>query len=556
MGIGNWFVDLLGQTLINDGVINAAQLEQALAQQRNSGALLGEILLSLNYITEESLARALAREAGVPFVSTDGLLPDPLAVELVPERFARQHMLAPIAVKNGSLEVLQANPFDVVALDDLQRLIARPIAVTCGTSQNVLNVIERCYSDRSDVSNLAQEGVDALSAPQIDIATADSPVVRLLELLINDAISRGATDLHIEPDDQGIRVRHRVDGVLFPGDTIPKELHAPLVSRLKVLGGLDITEQRLPQDGRISQMVNGRRVDLRVATFPTTFGEKVAVRILEKEKLVRGLSELGFTGKNYATFRDILSKSRGIVLVTGPTGAGKTTTLYSALAYLGSTEKNILTVEDPVEYQIPTIRQTQVRPKAGFTFGTAIRALLRQDPDVIMIGEIRDPETAQLTLRAALSGILVFSTLHTQDSAGAIPRLMDMGLEPYLLASGIVGVIAQRLLRVICPDCKEPTSYPAETLAKVGLSPDPGLVFYRGRGCTKCGGTGYRGRTGVMEILVVDPAIHTLIRDRSDSRLIKEAAVARGMKTLMDDALTKALFGHTTVEEVLRVAYE
>ena len=547
---------MLGQTLIQDGVISAAQLEQALAQQRNSGALLGEILLSLNLITEESLARALAREAGVPFVSIDGLMPDPNAVELVPEGFARQHMLAPIAFKNGALEILQANPFDVLALDDLQRIVTRPIEVTCGTSQNVLNVIERCYTDRSGVSDLVQEGVNALSGSSIEVATADSPVVRLLELLINDAISKGATDLHIEPEDQAIRIRHRIDGVLIPSDTIPRELHASLVSRIKVLGGLDITEQRMPQDGRISQMVNGRRVDLRVATFPTTFGEKVAIRILEKEKLVRGLAELGFSVKNYETFRDILSKSRGIVLVTGPTGAGKTTTLYSALAYLSSTERNILTVADPVEYQIPTILQTQIRPKAGFTFATAIRALLRQDPDVIMIGEIRDPETAQLALRAALSGILVFSTLHTQDSAGAVPRLMDMGLEPYLLASGIVGVIAQRLMRVICPDCRERVTYSAEVLAKVGLTPDPGLMLYRGRGCTKCGDTGYRGRTGAMEILVINDAIHAMIRERSDSRQIKQAAVGSGMKTLMEDALTKALFGQTTLEEVLRVAYE
>jgi type IV pilus assembly protein PilB len=436
---------VLGQILIKDGVISAGQLEQALAQQRTSGALLGDILLSQNFITEEALARALAREAAVPFVSIDGIAPDPNAVALVPEHFARQHVLAPVAFRNNALEILQANPFDVVALDELERLVERPIQVTCGTAQNVRNLIERCYTDRSDVRDLVKEGVDALSAPQLDVATTDSPVVRLLELVINDAIAKGATDLHIEPEDQAVRIRHRIDGVLIPSDTIPRELHAPLVSRLKVLGGLDITEQRLPQDGRISQMVNGRRVDLRVATFPTTFGEKVAIRILEKEKLVRGLSELGFSRRNYTLFRDILSKSRGIVLVTGPTGAGKTTTLYSALSYLGSSERNILTVEDPVEYQIPTIRQTQIRPKAGFTFGTAIRSLLRQDPDIIMIGEIRDPETAQLALRAALSGILVFSTLHTQDSAGAVPRLMDMGLEPYLLASGIVGVIAQRL---------------------------------------------------------------------------------------------------------------
>jgi type IV pilus assembly protein PilB len=547
---------VLGDALLKTGAITQAQLDQALAQQRTSGVLLGQILLSLNFITEETLARALAREAGVPFVTVNGMTTDAEAVELVPEDFARKHMLAPLAVKGLSLEVLQANPFDVLALDELRRLVGRPIITSCATAEDVRNLLERCYTDRSDLDSLVQEGVDALAAPDLHVATEDSPVVRLLELVINDAIAKGATDLHVEPEDQSVRIRYRVDGMLVPGDTIPKELQAPLVSRMKVLGGMDITEQRMPQDGRISQMVNGRRVDLRVATFPTTYGEKVAVRILEKEKLVRGLTELGFNKKNLTLFRDILSKSRGIVLVTGPTGAGKTTTLYSALAHLGSADKNILTVEDPVEYQIPTIRQTQIRPKAGFTFGTAIRSLLRQDPDVIMIGEIRDPETAQLALRAALSGILVFSTLHTQDSAGAVPRLMDMGLEPYLLASGMVGVIAQRLMRVTCANCKVPTSYEPEMLEKVGLTPDPDVVFYKGHGCEKCAGTGYRGRTAAFEILVVDHAINALIRERADSRLIKQAAVTAGMNTLLGDALAKAIFGQTTLEEVVRVAYE
>jgi type IV pilus assembly protein PilB len=547
---------VLGAALLKTGAITQAQLDQALANQRTSGALLGQILLSLNFITEETLARALAREAGVPFVMVNGMKTDPAAVALVPEPLARKHMLAPLAIKGTSLEVLQANPFDVLALDELRRVVGRPIIASCATTEDVRNLLERCYTDRSDLESLVQEGVDALAAPDLTIAAEDSPVVRLLELVINDAIARGATDLHVEPEDRSVRIRYRVDGVLIPGDTIPKELHAPLVSRMKVLGGMDITEQRMPQDGRISQMVNGRRVDLRVATFPTTYGEKVAIRILEKDKLVRGLTELGFNNKNLALFRDILSKSRGIVLVTGPTGAGKTTTLYSALAHLGSSERNILTVEDPVEYQIPTIRQTQVRPKAGFTFSTAIRSLLRQDPDVIMIGEIRDPESAQLALRAALSGILVFSTLHTQDSAGAVPRLMDMGLEPYLLASGMVGVIAQRLLRLTCADCKAPASYSEETLAKVGLKPDPGMVFYKGRGCEKCADTGYRGRSGAFEILVVDAAINTLIRERADSRRIKQAAVTAGMNTLLSDALAKAIFGQTTIEEVIRVAYE
>ncbi len=547
---------MLGQMLLATGAVTREQLEKALAEQRASGALLGDILLTLNFVTEEALAKALAQEAGIPFGTIDGLAADPTAIALVPEAFARQHLIAPSALNGSRLRVLQANPFDVVALDELQRLTGRQVEVQCATRSNVLNMIERAYSDRTEVDDLVRAGISALDQPASDASAAESPVVKLIEVLLNDAIARGATDLHIEPEERIVRLRHRIDGVLIPGDTVPKELHASLVSRLKVMAALDIAEQRLPQDGRISQMVSGRRVNMRVATFPTVHGEKVAIRILEKEKLVRGLEELGFSKKNFAIFRDLLSKSRGIVLVTGPTGAGKTTTLYSALAYLAKRENNILTVEDPVEYQIPSIRQTQVRPKAGLTFATAIRSLLRQDPDVIMVGEIRDPETAQLSLRAALSGVLVFSTLHTPDSAGAVPRLMDMGLEPYLLASGVVGVVAERLVRVMCPDCKEVATYPPETLAKVGLASDPGLAFYRGRGCGRCGDSGYRGRSGVFEILVVDPAINALIRERADSRRIKEAAVKGGMKTLMEDALSKALFGQTTVEEVLRVAYE
>jgi type II secretory ATPase GspE/PulE/Tfp pilus assembly ATPase PilB-like protein len=297
-------------------------------------------------------------------------------------------------------------------------------------------------------------------------------------------------------------------------------------------------------------------VDFRVSSFPTVFGEKVAIRILEKEKLIRPIEELGFNRRNLILLRDLLSRSRGIVLVTGPTGAGKTTTLYSMLNVLGGREKNIMTVEDPVEYEFPSIRQTQVRPRAGLTFATAIRSLLRQDPDVIMIGEIRDPETAQLAVRAALSGVLVFSTLHTQDSAGAVPRLMDMGVEPYLLASAMAGVVAQRLVRLICPQCKAPATYPADILAKVNLSPSDGVSFYRGTGCDHCEHSGYRGRTGVSEILMFDPAIHDLVRQRADSRQIKEAALRGGFKSLLDDALSKAVLGYTTVEDVVRVSYE
>jgi type II secretory ATPase GspE/PulE/Tfp pilus assembly ATPase PilB-like protein len=489
-------------------------------------------------------------------VRLDQASPEAAALALVPASFAREHLLVPLAVNGSTLHVAQANPFDVLALDELQRLTGCRIETECAIRSDVQRIIDRVYTGRGEIAELCQVALSRLGQPAVDQSPADSPVVKLIEVLLTEAIHRGATDLHIEPEEREVRLRYRVDGVLSGGGSLPKELQAPLVSRIKVLAGLDIAEQRLPQDGRIMQVVRGRTVDLRIATFPTVFGEKVAVRILEKDRLARGLEDLGLNKRNLAIFHDVLSKSRGIILVTGPTGAGKTTTLYSALADLGAREKNIQTVEDPVEYEIPAIRQTQVRPKAGLTFATAIRSILRQDPDVIMVGEIRDPETAQLALRAALSGVLVFSTLHTQDSPGAVPRLMDMGLEPYLLSSAVVAVVAQRLLRLVCPDCRERATYPPETLAKVGLTSEQAISLFRGRGCANCNGTGYRGRTGAFEIMLVDQTIHDLIRARSDSRLIKQAAIAGGMKTLLDDALSKAIFGTTSLEEVLRIAYE
>jgi type IV pilus assembly protein PilB len=546
----------IGENLVARGVLTPEQLERALDEQRESGRLLGDVLLSLDFVSEEALARSLAEAAGIPYLDTDPQADSTLA-GVVPEEFARQHGLAPYFIESHVLHIAQVNPFDVLAPDELQRMTGFVVRAACVSRSRAARLIDRLYGLRDEMALLVFAGMAQIARlDTTEVSPEDAPVVKLIDLMINRAVALNATDLHIEPEERVVRMRYRVDGVLIPGDSLPKELHPAIVSRIKVIAGLDIAEQRLPQDGRITHPVDGRTIDLRVSTFPTTYGEKVALRLLEKERLVRGLEDLGFTRKNLALFRDLLSKSRGIILVTGPTGAGKTTTLYSALSYLGGREKNILTVEDPVEYELPSIRQTQVKPKAGFTFGTAIRALLRQDPDVIMVGEIRDPETAQLALRAALSGILVFSTLHTQDSAGAVPRLMDMGLEPYLLASAVVGVIAQRLLRVICPACKEEAKYADEQLAKVGLAGGQSIRLYRGRGCAKCNGTGYRGRTGAFEILPVGRTLNDLIRQRADSRLIKEAAVRDGLKTLLDDALSKALFGVTTLEEVLRIAYE
>jgi type IV pilus assembly protein PilB len=443
-------------------------------------------------------------------------------------------------------------------IDELQRAIDMPVEVVCAPKDVIARLIDKSYGPGTGnrLQPLVDEGIASLNQPYAEVSTEDSPVVRLIEMIIEDAVRASASDVHIEPEEKVIRIRHRLDGMLSQIDMLPQDLLPAIVSRLKVMAGLDIAEQRLPQEGRITQVTLGRPVDFRVSTFPTVFGEKVAIRVLEKDRLVRGLEQLGLNRRNLALFQDLLGRSRGIVLVTGPTGAGKTTTLYSSLNVLGGRDKNIMTVEDPVEYEFPSIRQTQVRPRAGLTFAAAIRSLLRQDPDVIMIGEIRDPETAQLAVRAALSGILVFTTLHTQDSPGAVPRLMDMGVEPYLLASAMAGVIAQRLVRLICPKCKSPVTYPPEILAKVDLVPADGVTFHKGKGCEHCGQTGYRGRTGVYEILMIDATMHDMIRERADSRRIKDAATRVGFKTLLDDALSKAVLGQTTLDEVLRVSYE
>ncbi len=549
---------MIGQLLVANRAITQDQLDQALREQNRTGALLGDVLVSMKFLSEEGLAKALAQEARVPFVALDGALPDAAAASLVPEAIARRYQIAPVSRTPSRLKVAQVNPFDVVGLDELQREVEMPVEVVCAPRSAVSTLIDKAYGGGGSgrLKGLIDEGIAAVSQPGQDIEPEQSPVVRLIGVLIEDAVRAGASDLHLEPEEKVVRVRHRVDGVLTHTETIPKDLLPPIVSRFKIMAGLDIAEQRLPQEGRITQTVTGRLVDFRVSTFPTVFGEKVAVRILEKDKLVRGLEDLGLNRRNLGLFHDLLSRSRGIVLVTGPTGAGKTTTLYSALNVLGGREKNIMTVEDPVEYEFPTIRQTQVRPRAGLTFASAIRSILRQDPDIIMIGEIRDPETAQLAVRAALSGVLVFSTLHTQDSPGAMPRLMDMGVEPYLIASAMAGVVNQRLVRLICTECKAPVSYAPEMLAKVNLTPADGVTFYRGKGCQHCGQTGYRGRTGVYEILMVDAGLHEMVRSRVDSRQIKEAAIRGGFKSLLDDALSKAVIGQTTLEEVLRVSWE
>jgi len=550
---------MIGQLLVATRAISQDQLDQALDEQQRTGALLGDVLVAMKFVSGENLAQAIAQEARVPYDSLEQTKPDPEAAALVSETRARETSILPLSRTDDRLRVAIADPFDLQAIDDIQRETDLTVEAVCAPRAAIIRLLDVVYGSGKDkrFRDLIEEAAAHAADPFGEIAAEDAPVVRLVDILMEDAVAANASDLHVEPEESLIRLRRRVDGVLTEVGTLPKELLLSMVSRLKVMSSLDIAEQRLPQEGRITRTIFGRSVDFRVSTFPTVFGEKVAIRVLEKEKLIRGLGELGLNRRNLALIKDLLSRSRGIILVTGPTGAGKTTTLYSALNILGGRHLNIMTVEDPVEYEFPLFRQTQVRTKAGLTFATAIRSLLRQDPDVVMIGEIRDPETAQLAVRAALSGILVMTTLHTQDTAGAMPRLMDMGVEPYLLASAVIGVVAQRLVRKICLHCKAPVdAYPPDVLAKAGLLPDHGITFYRGAGCDQCDHTGYRGRTGVAEILMIDNTIHELIRQRADSRQIKEAASRMGFKSLLDDALSKAVLGQTTLEDVLRVAYE
>ncbi|HPK71067.1 MAG TPA: GspE/PulE family protein [Vicinamibacterales bacterium] len=550
---------MIGDVLVAARAITQEQLERAREIQRSTGGPVGDALVAIGAVTEAALAEALAREARVGFASLDGAEPDADSAARLPERLARGAVLVPIAPRGAArARVAQADPFDVVATDEAQRALGAPVEVVCAPRSAILRLIDAAYGPRagSRLRALADEAAASLGAAADAEPLEASPVVRLADALLDDAVASGATDLHLEPDESAVRVRHRVDGVLREADALPRGLQAPVVSRLKVMAGLDIAEQRLPQEGRVTRTVDGRQMDFRVSCFPTVFGEKAAIRILEQEKLVRGLPDLGMNRRALGLFQDLLGRSRGIVLVTGPTGAGKTTTLYSALNALGGRARNIMTVEDPVEFEFPAIRQTQVRPRAGLTFAAAIRSMLRQDPDVIMVGEIRDPETAELAVRAALSGVLVFSTLHTQDAAGAVPRLMDMGVEPYLLASTMAGVVAQRLVRLVCQRCKAPASYPAASLARAGLSHADGVAFVKGAGCEDCGGSGYRGRTGVFEILMIDAAMRELISARADSRRIRDTAARAGFKPIGDDALSKAVLGQTTLEEVIRVSSE
>ncbi|CAN5852289.1 type IV-A pilus assembly ATPase PilB [soil metagenome] len=558
----------LGDELVKQGVITAEQLSGALAEQRRSSRKLGELLIEQGVINSTLLVHTLARCLGVPGCQLRHGLIDPQLLKLIGAEEAERLAALPMFRVRGVLTVAMAEPQSLPAIDRLRQLTGCRIRPVLALEANIVEFIKKYASGdvdvdafltqlaEQDVEVIERESVDEGPTTDLDRLVAGSPIINLVNVALLTAVRDKASDIHIEPDKRGTRVRYRVDGALRDLMKPPAGMHASIVSRIKVIGKMDIAEKRLPQEGRVRIVAEGREIDLRVSSMPTLLGEKIVVRILDKSNLRIRLSDLGFRPGALEVFSRVLKKPNGLVLVTGPTGSGKTTTLYSALDLLRSPETNILTVEDPVEYQLDLINQIQVNDAIGLTFARALRSILRQDPDVIMVGEIRDQETARVGMQAALTGHLVLATLHTNDAPGAVARLNDMGIEPYLLASALNGVVAQRLTRTICPACAT-KYYPSENvLGDAGLKEHAGRPFRKGAGCKPCHDSGFRGRIGVYEVMEVTPDLRRLIHAGAPTHDLRNKIRSEGMLTLREEGIHLALEGKTSLEEILRVTAE
>ena len=561
---------LLGRILGEKFNLSSAKLEEALAHQQEKGGRLGEVLLHLRALREEELLEGLALQFGLPWMpQLEAISVDHELIKKVPITFCRRYRVLPLRHEKDDILVASTDPMETVALDDLRLLFGKPVRPVLTTGVALLARLNRAYDESASPTGAedvmediaASESLDQiaheLDEPQdlLD-STDEAPIIRLVNSVLFQAVRQRASDIHFESFERGLVVRYRIDGVLYPVLTPPKRLQASIIARIKIMAGLNIAEKRLPQDGRFAIRTAGKDIDLRVSVLPTSHGERVVLRLLEKENRLLNLSEMGFSGDRLSAIHQLIQLTHGIILVTGPTGSGKTTTLYAALSHINSPDKNIITVEDPVEYQLVGIGQMQVNPKINLSFAAGLRSILRQDPDVIMIGEIRDRETAEIAIHASLTGHLVFSTLHTNDAASAATRLIDMGIEPFLVASSVVAVLAQRLLRKICPDCKTPYKPSVDELDRLDLPPETSTTLYRGAGCAACSQTGYRGRTGIFELMVLDDEVRRLIGTKADSSAIRQAAIAKGMVTLKQDGAERVLHGQTTLEEVMRITQQ
>lgn len=543
----------LGEILLEKGLINKGQLTLALNNQRISGKRLGKILIDEGFVSEQDIVNLLEMQLGIHQVQLDDIDISTEVVRIIPESLARKYNCLAYKIEDGVLYVAMADPLNLVAVDDLSVATKYQVESCFAVSEDIKRLINKFYGfNEEDREEVSEEQLD-----EIKTKVDEAPVVKYVNNLFIHAIRLRASDIHIEPQEDDLRVRFRVDGVLQVIAPPPKNLQKLIIPRIKLMSNMNIAEKRLPQDGRMEINIDGRGIDLRVSSLPTLDGEKVVIRILDKSMFLFSIHEIGFSELNLANFNNLINHPFGMILVTGPTGCGKTSTLYTALSQLNTFEKNIITVEDPIEYRLRGVNQVQVNTRAGLTFANGLRSILRQDPNIVMVGEIRDTETADIAIRAALTGHLVLSTLHTNDAAGAITRLLDMGIEPFLVSSSVIGVVAQRLVRKICTQCQEPYVVEPDSPERraFNVPPEEKLILYRGRGCGHCNRTGYSGRTAVHEILMVDNKIKELINEKSSRDVILKYAISNGMKTLQRDGLAKALKGITTYREVMKATY-
>ncbi|MEK3760760.1 ATPase, T2SS/T4P/T4SS family [Paenibacillus sp. FSL P4-0338] len=542
----------LGDLLVDNGIISQEQLEEALVEQRKSKRKLGDLLITQGYITEQQLIEVLEFQLGIPHVSLFKYQIDPAITQIIPESMAKRYQVLPFMKEGSKLMVAMADPLDYFAIEDLRMSTGFRIEPAISSRDELTRAIARHYGMRDSMSQMMVELPTQEEIEETEITDEDSPIVRLVNQMIQQAVSLRASDIHVDPGENNLSIRYRIDGTLRTERIIPKQMQGYITARLKIMAKLNIAERRLPQDGRIKMQFDYKMVDIRVSSLPTMHGEKIVLRLLDLSTGVKSVDSLGFSEGNAAAFQEMISKPYGILLITGPTGSGKTTTLYAALNQLNTESANIITIEDPVEYQLEGVNQVHVNPAIGLTFAAGLRSILRQDPNIVMVGEIRDTDTAEIAVRASLTGHLVLSTLHTNDAISTILRLRDMGVEPYLIASSLLGVVAQRLVRKICPDCREdhkPTEQESIMLRRHGL---PEHVIYHGRGCGSCNNTGYRGRIAIHEVLTINDRLRQLITESASIEELRAAGKSQGMVQLMEDGFLKVSKGITTLQEVMR----
>lgn len=551
----------INEVLLKNNLLSEKDLKKALKIQKEEGGSLSKILIEQKMVSQKDLMVCLGAQLGIPPINLSRYKIDPAVVKLIPERVARHYLVIPVSKIKNVVSVAMSDPLNIFALDDIKALTKSEVQTMITTTDEILQAIERYYAPgMEEMAEIVKKerkktvaGLDIADLTEMTKDGKEAPIIKLVDVIINEALKSRASDIHLEPFEDRLRIRYRIDGILHEFYALPKKLQNALITRLKIMSNLDITQKRLPQDGRFKVSMGQKEIDFRVSFLPTSFGGKCVLRALDKSNLSLGLDNLGFLPASLTAFKDAIAKPYGMILLTGPTGCGKSTTLYSVLSQLNTTDKNIITIEDPVEYQVERVTQIQTKPEIGLTFANGLRALLRQSPDVIMVGEIRDGETADIAVKAALTGELVLSTLHTNDAASAVTRLIDMGVEPFLIASSVILIAAQRLCRRICPNCKEPVEVPQATLDKLGVKVPKDTNFYHGKGCARCNQTGYYGRMGTLEVLVMDDKLREMIIRGAPSNQIKDYARSQGMKVLRENGLEKFIRGETTLEEVLRM---